>query len=410
MRSYAARPTTGLLLAVLLGSVACESDHLTGPPAPNFATAAAAWEYVWFTGGTDHSCLARAPASGGIHTLLCWGNNNVGQLGLGSFGADRLIPTAVPNNTGSILAAGDGGNAHHCALSNGRAYCWGWNPHGQLGDGTTTNRSVPTLVLGGITWSQIATGTYHTCAVNNIGVAYCWGRGADGALGNGTTDPRLVPTPVSTAVAFWAVQAGSNFTCGRSRAFPATIYCWGNNGYGQLGIGSFTNLLKPGAAVVGGAKWNDLQVGAYHVCANTYLNLTPPNYCWGFNFYGQLGNGQTTPRNQPHAVSTSVRLNPIVAGYAHSCGIRVDNSQMLCWGRGAEGQLGNGFFVDRLTPYPVYGGITFIANSQRVAAGERHVIAQRNDGSVMAWGRNNHGQLGDGTTNTRPTPVVILPP
>jgi alpha-tubulin suppressor-like RCC1 family protein len=401
---------TGLFLAALLGSAACQGDRVAGPSA-NFATAAATYDYVWFAAGDDHSCLSRAPAGTGNRTLLCWGFNGDGELGIGSAGPPRLTPTAVINNTGAVLAVPDGGGAHTCAISNSRAYCWGQNAHGQLGDGTTITRTTPTLVSGGITWSQIATGADHTCGVNNIGVAYCWGTGSHGGLGNGGTGNKLVPTPVSTAVAFWAVQAGQNFTCGRSRASPATIYCWGYNGYGQLGIGSFTDLLKPGPAVSGGAKWGGLVVGRLHACATTYITVSgAPNYCWGYNFHGQLGNGQTSNRNLPIGVTTSVRLEPIVAGAEFNCGTRVDNHQMYCWGEGDKGSLGNGFFVDRLTPYPVLGGITFLGNSQQMAAGFYHVIAARSDNVVMAWGDNFFGQLGDGTTNTRASPVAILSP
>jgi alpha-tubulin suppressor-like RCC1 family protein len=400
-----------LLFAVLLGSAACQGDRVTGP-SPNFATAAAAWDYQWFSAGGYHTCLNRALAGTANWTTLCWGSNGSGELGLGvPPGTFYTRPTAVPNNTGSVFALPDGGNAHHCAISIQRAYCWGDNAKGQLGDGTTTRRSAPVLVQGGIKWSRISAGLFHTCGVNDIGVAYCWGDGSFGALGNGGTGNKLVPTPVSTAIAFWNVDAGSNFTCGSHRALPSAFYCWGYNGDGQLGVGNNTTLYKPGAAVVGGAKWANLAVGYSHACGTTWQTSTAPFlYCWGRNNHGQLGNNQTTSRNQPHGVSGGYRFDLVRAGWDFTCGRRVDTRTMLCWGAGDLGQLGNGFFVDRLTPYPVYGGFSYGSSFTKIAAGWHHMVALRSDNAVVTWGYNNLGQLGDGTVFTRERPVVILPP
>jgi alpha-tubulin suppressor-like RCC1 family protein len=406
MRSRPTRFTTWLLVAVLLGSAACQGDQATGP-SPDFATAAASVSYEWISAGGYHGCVSRAPLGTSNWTLLCWGENP------GAF-TWRTTPGAVANNTGSFFALGEGGNSHHCELSNSRAYCWGQNTYGQLGDGTTTTRSAPTLVSGGITWRQISGGLYHTCGVNDIGVAFCWGQGTEGELGHGGTTNKLVPTPVSTAIAFWSVYAGNHFTCGRTRTSPSAIYCWGRNSSGQLGIGSTTRLLKPGAAVTGGAKWSWVAVGHSHVCAVTYPGVSgAPNYCWGSNGNGQLGIGVTGNRSSPVAVSGNQRVSPIVAGDNFTCGALhtlPNTGQMVCWGRGNLGQLGNGFFVDRLTPYPVYGGHTYTGNTTRIAAGRDFMVVLRSDNAVVTWGYNNLGQLGDGTTNTRGSPVVILPP
>jgi alpha-tubulin suppressor-like RCC1 family protein len=409
------RRTPGLLLALVLGSVSCQPDRVTGPR-PDFATAAATYQYGFGGAGMSHSCLSRAPVGTGNHTLLCWGRNFQGQLGIGSFASPRLTPTAVQNNTGSALWYTTGGSDHHCALSSvgRRAYCWGWNLQGQLGDGTTTNRNVPTLVQGGHQWTQITTGRTHTCAVNDIGVAYCWGDGANGRLGHGGTANKPIPTPVSTAVTFSELEAGENFTCGRTKSYPSSIFCWGANNYGQLGNGTFTQLLKPGVGVYGGPKWHDLTLGNLFACATADGGVGgAPNWCWGYNYRGQLGNGQTTSwYNTPQAVSTpaGVRLHPISAGMEFACGRRVDTSQMYCWGKGDQGELGNGFFVDRRIPYPVYGGLTVSPQPFNMLTGWHHVVVVRSDNTVVAWGHNADGQLGDGTTLTRDRPVVILGP
>jgi alpha-tubulin suppressor-like RCC1 family protein len=396
----------------VLGSTACQSDRVTGPTSqPSFAIAAATYTYEFLRAGSYNSCLNRAPIGTASYTLFCWGSNADGTVGIGTTGGNVLTPRAVTNNTGGRAWTGDVGLNHQCALFTGttktQAYCWGDNVDGQLGDGTTTERNVPTLVKGDINWRQISPGYHHTCAVNDIGVAYCWGRGALGVLGNGGTANKLVPTPVNTAIAFSAIYSGENFTCGRAQGSPAAaIYCWGYNGYGQLGINSNVQQLQPGPAVVGGAKWiQDVTVGSSHACALSYNPVQ--TYCWGHNGYGQLGIGTTTNQRSPVVVGISVQ--PIAAGGYFTCARQVGTGKMYCWGRGDLGALGNGFFVNRLTPYPVYGDFVY-QQSTTIGAGANHVIAKRTDGTVMAWGYNNFGQLGDGSLNTRPAPVVILLP
>src|SRR5438093_9846733 len=150
--------------------------------------------------GGFHSCALTAAGQ-----AFCWGNNR-GQLGDGT-PFDRLVPTAVAGGlTFAALSAGDGAS---CGLTpTGAAYCWGFNNSGQLGDGTTTDRLSPTPVAGGLTFAMLSAGNNaaggHTCGVTTSGATYCWGRNANGQLGDGTTTDRLVPTPIAGGVAFAA--------------------------------------------------------------------------------------------------------------------------------------------------------------------------------------------------------------
>lgn len=402
------RPSTAMLLfGVLLGSAACREDRVAGPSA-ELATAAVALTYEWANGGGQHSCISRA-SSPGAWTKLCWGLNSSGEVGNGSLSQQILRPTAVTNTTGGTFIGGDAGYGHTCTLrSSGGAYCWGRNDFGQLGNGTTTKSTVPKLVSGGITWRQISTGWFHTCGIDNIGVAYCWGQGTFGKLGNGGTANKLVPTPVSTANGFVTLSLGENFTCGVSNFAPppVAIYCWGNNSFGQLGNGNTTDLLKPGLSVAGGAMYATITTGSTHACALKWPSALA--VCWGNNSSNQMGNSETTHKNQytiPQPVAFNYRLGQLSAGASHTCAKR-DTGRIYCWGRGDLGQLGNGFFVNRPTPYPVYGDFSY---QDKLAAGNNHMIAVRSDGVVVSWGVNTFGQLGDGTTNTRGAPVVILP-
>jgi len=181
----------------------------------------------------------------------CWGDNELGQLGIGSM---DIVPHPVPvpvlgNVTFVELSAGLG--RHTCGRTvAGVAYCWGENSFGALGDGSTSHRTTPTQVAGGITFAQLAPGGFigHTCALATDGVAYCWGDNEVGAIGDGTTDDRFVPTRVAGGFVWTRLDSGFRHTCGR--ASSGTFYCWGSNGAGQLGTNSTSPSSAP-AKVVG---------------------------------------------------------------------------------------------------------------------------------------------------------------
>lgn len=192
------------------------------------------------------------------------------------------------------------GRRHSCALSTaGDAYCWGDNGVGQLGDGTTTDRLVPTAVSGGLSLVEVSASSTHTCGVTTGDEAYCWGSNSDGQLGDGTTTDRLVPTAVSGGLSLVEIRAGGQlFTC--ARATGGAAYCWGHNGVGQLGIGTFTGSgFSTPQAVTGGSTFAGLTAGGSHACG---LATTDGAYCWGMNGTGQLGDGTTTTRASPSRV------------------------------------------------------------------------------------------------------------
>jgi len=218
-------------------------------------TAVSATLYSAVAVGQSHVCaIPRAPAT---PLPSCWGFNNPGQIGDGSGPATsrRLVPTAVSSG-GLLPTAYDStslvaGNSHSCAIAAvggnvGETYCWGGNGFGQLGDGTTTNRNIPTLVSGGLLFTRLSAGAFHTCGLTAAGVAYCWGRNSSGQLGdNSQTPPRTAPVLVSGGLTFRSISAGELFTCAVQGIPPAAsggttttagdVYCWGDNEYGQIG-------------------------------------------------------------------------------------------------------------------------------------------------------------------------------
>ena len=179
------------------------------------------------------------------------------------------------------------------------------------GNGTGTQTTTPVAVSGGHTFAAVSAGFYFTCGVTTSGAAYCWGYNGGGQLGDGTTTNSLTPVAVSGGLTFAAVSAGSGQTCGVTTSGAA--YCWGSNDYGEGGRGTFTSSSTP-VAVSGGFTFAALSAGGAgstvgpHTCG-----VTPGGaaYCWGYNGYGQLGDGTSgTNRLTPVAVSGGLTFGP----------------------------------------------------------------------------------------------------
>ncbi len=369
---------------------------VTGPPVVGFNILQGS-----LIAGNHHTC---GLTSGGA--AYCWGNNAVGQVGDGTTGTGRTTPVAVAGERAFVRLMG--GAFHTCGLtSSGAAYCWGNNPFGQLGDGTTTHRNTPVAVAGGLTFASltVAAGN-HTCGRTSAGAAHCWGYNASGQLGDGTTTDRTTPVAVAGGITFASLTAGglssgSGHTCGLTSAGLA--YCWGFNNFGQLGDGSTTDRTTP-VLVAGGLTFTTLAAGGLNSCGLTSGGAA---YCWGSNGLGALGDGTTTFRTTPVAVTGGHTFVSLTPGENHHCGL-TNGGAAYCWGHNANGQVGDGTTAPRTAPVAVIGEITF--TSLTAGAGGHHTCGLTSGGVAYCWGFNFSGQLGDGTTTTRATPAAVLNP
>ena len=277
-----------------------------------------------------------------------------------------------------------------CALTDaGAARCWGTNPYGQLGDGTTQMRLAPVMVQGGLALRQFAAGSSHVCGLTGEGMAYCWGANGAGQLGDASTTDRLVPTPVATTLRFTEISAGAGHTCGLTS--NGTAYCWGWNIAGALGDGGWSNRNVP-TPVGGGLSFTELRAGGFHTCAIAGSRT----YCWGWNNFGELGDGTKTTRNAPAPVSGPAEFSQIAPYAYHNCALTRDG-RAYCWGDDGNGDL---------VPTPVPSSVTFTALSEGGVRGT-HTCAVATSGPTYCWGVNNFGQLGDGTNVGRPAPTMI---
>ncbi len=365
-----------------------------------------------------------AIAAGGSHSLAldstgqvhAWGLNTSGQLGDGTT-TSRLTPVAVdtagtPMAGKTIVAVAAGSNYSLVLDSTGTVYSWGLNSSGQLGDGTTTTRTAPVVVavagtpMAGKTIVDISAGSGHALALDSSGVMYAWGTGGDGKLGNGGTASSNVPVAVTTlgtpaeGKTIVAISAGVLHSVALDST--GTIYSWGWNVYGQLGDGTTTTRTTPVAVTTAGTPMAGKTITAVLADSDAGRSFAIDSvgavYAWGSNSSGGIGDGTTTHRHLPVAVvtaGTSMEAKAVVSVSAGSGVTALDTAGVVyAWGGNTYGQLGNGLTANTSVPVATLVGTPSVA----AAAGGDHSVTLDATGAVRAYGRNHHGQLGSGTT------------
>ena len=338
------------------------------------------------------------------NTLWTWGSNNVGQLGDGT-NADRNTPVKVGTATNwSQIAAGVSGEHSLAIKSDGTLWTWGYNFYGQLGDGTGTNRNVPIQIGIATDWSQVAAGLFFSLALKTDGTLWAWGRNNSGQLGIGSNlapnDLKLVPTQVGTATDWSKIAAGDAHSLAIKT--DGTLWAWGFNLFGQLGNGLNTIRLAPTQIGIA-TDWSQIAGGDGHTVA---LKTNGTIWTWGDNQYLQLGNGTSGPgtnTNVPAQLGTATDWVKVATGEYHSFAIKTDGT-LWAWGRNEWSQLGDGTNVNKNNPIQI-GTAT---NWGQMGGGRQHSLALKNDGNLWATGRNTLGQLGDGTNISQTSFVQII--
>jgi alpha-tubulin suppressor-like RCC1 family protein len=330
--------------------------------------------------------------------VYCWGTSYLGD----GEAHMRLYPG--PIDGGMEFRRISAGYNYACGVTTSfQAYCWGRNYAGQVGDGTTTDRLSPVAVVGGLEFRMVSAGhSDHSCGITRDDRAYCWGGNHKGQLGNGTTVGSAVPVPVAGGLTFRDISAGRRHTCGIAKP-SERAYCWGMNEKGLLGTGSEVEYSPVPVEVAGGRSFRQLAVGWDHACAVTPWNVA---WCWGNGSEGQIGDGNTHQRWTPRRVAGDHLFGRITAGVFHTCAETTDN-RAYCWGNNTYGALGNGNSLeDRLVPGPVAGNLWFT----QVDAGGFYTCGKTDANQAYCWGRNWGGQLGDGTRTDRHTPTPVADP
>ena len=366
-----------------------------------------------------------------INRALAWGYDSSGQLG-DYAAADRSSPNPVfakgilVGRTLLSLAAGD---SHSLSLGDdGSLTAWGNNASGQLGNNSTNNSAIPIAVLiagtplEGRRIAALATGAAHNMVLCDDGTLAAWGYNAYGQLGDSTTSVRYFPTSVTTAGTplagrtVVAVAAGAYHTL--ALCADGTLAAWGLNVYGQLGDGTTVNRSLPVAVVTNGTPLAGRTVVAIAAGRHFSAALCSDGtvVTWGDNSSGQLGDSSTTGRLVPGAVTVSgtplagKSVAALVTG-GNYCLVRCTDGTLVSWGHNGYGQLGDSTTTERHAPVAVVTTGTPLAAKTvtALAACSYHSLALCSDGTLAAWGRNNSGQLGDQTLLNRSTPVAVAP-
>jgi alpha-tubulin suppressor-like RCC1 family protein len=342
--------------------------------------------------GDDHQCAVQLDG-----TLWCWGGNYFGQLGLGFGGSTTpaLVPAQV-TSIGSSVVEVAAGQAFTCARKqDGTVWCWGYGFDGELGTGTGLNETNPQPVaaLGNGVRAVSAAGS-NACALKTDGSVWCWGDGSDGALA-----PVQVPNLGNSVV---QISTNAGYTCAVKA--DGTLWCWGLNGYGQLGDGTTNPETNPVQVAALGNSVAQVAAGEQDVCA---LKNDGTVWCWGFNFYGENGDGTTGQHNSPvQATVAGSSVTKVRTGWFDVCTQRTDGT-LWCWGANKYGELGDGTNVVRNAAVQVAALGTYVVE---LAMGQYTSCATETDGTLWCWGTGTNAGLGDGTSGSSYVPSIVFGP
>jgi alpha-tubulin suppressor-like RCC1 family protein len=352
--------------------------------------------------GSDHSCVLRDTD----HTVWCWGDHTYGELGAGTLNT-TYSTAALQVPLGGMTTSVASKSYHACArIADGTVQCWGMNDAMQIGDGATGTHFSAANVAGLGDVVEVGVGRSYGCARRSAGDITCWGANTSGQLGDGTVVAKSTPSTTVTGLTATpiALYVASSHACA---LFPGGVgRCWGSNVFRQLGDGTTTDrsaaVAMPVTQIAQIAP-SGYTVGQYSGGATCALRTDGSVWCWGSNDFGQLGTGNTTttPTSTAVQVAGLTGVVELVAGRYHACARRQDGG-VACWGRNDGGQIGDGTYNNRPAPFAV----PLPRPALHVAAGGYHTCALLDDYALYCWGYNSTGQIGDGSFLTRTSPVA----
>ncbi len=359
------------------------------------------------TNGIYHTCSIKNAG------LYCWGLGSSGELGNGATG-NAATPSLVASMDSGVTDVAAGNNTS-CAIRNGGLHCWGLNNYFQIGDGVAGNSTFPRAVFdmaSGVT--GVSVGTHHVCAIKSAAL-YCWGRNDYAQVGHNNGNQQVPYRVPGFETGVTAVAAGYLHTCAIKNA---GVYCWGYNGQGELGIGNFTtnNARNPTAMAL--TPITGLDVNTNFVATGGETTCALKNgalYCWGYNGYGQLGLGSTANNSSPQLINGfDTNVSAVATGQSQTCAIK--NGGLFCWGNNAYGQLGYNDTVARLAPSAVPVTVTLPAGERFIAVSVSANLASTGNiesscgrtsaNKVYCWGYNGYNQA-SATAGNRLVPTDI---
>ena len=358
------------------------------------------WQYLTEEGRTKY---------GSYGDIYAWGDNSSGQLGFGFSNTTSVsTPVKIPSRFYTSLPWKDvsAGDTHSLAIDyNNTPFAWGDGSYGKLGDNSTSGSGVPDYIFfpGPIyTALQVSAGGQHSLAIGSDTSLWAWGNNDSGQIGIGfASNSALSPIQVGFDTYWHQISAGGRHSAGiisYDSGASGYLYTWGDNINGQLGLGDRTDRYFPNA-VGFSSIWKKVTTGNNHTLA---IKTDGTLWSWGRNFDGQLGLGDTTHRSSPVQVGSLTNWKQVSGGGEHTLAIKT-NGTLWAWGSNTNGELGLGDTTHRSSPVQV-GSLT---NWSQVSAGGEHSLATKTDGTLWAWGQGGSGQLGLGDITHRSSPVQV---
>lgn len=336
-------------------------------------------------------------------TLWGWGDNTNGEIG------DKTIYVPIPtiidnvNNWASMTNNASYDNSIFMgAKTDGTIWVWGTNSYGQLGDNTIVSKFSPVQLPSGInSWSIISAGTQHTAGIQSDGSLWAWGRNIFGQLGDNTLTNKSSPIQIFSELLNWsAVSCGTSHSMGLKK--DGTLWTWGANARGQLGINVSGTRSSPIQTVTGGTNWTSIYAGNQS-CAAIKSDTTL--WVWGFGLNGQLGQGNSTNRSSPvQFMLGTTGWSKAAWGSIHFAALKTDGSLWLS-GSNSNGELGDNTNISRSSPVQTIVGGNEWAD---VFCGSTYTIAKKKDGSFWSWGSGINNLLGDNTFVSKSSPIQIV--